>query len=147
VAHRLRHAADRSLAGRVCRLLPSRRRRAGDGRGARGSAGGRGRRALGVPRNHADPRLAPARIRRRGLGRAENFIVESGFQLGDIVAFLDEDGDLFHAAVYLADDLVFSKNGTSPVAPWVIMPIDRLTDFYRSRSSSPRLIYHRHGRL
>jgi hypothetical protein len=79
--------------------------------------------------------------------KRDYFIVESGFQLGDIVAFLDEDGDLFHVAVYLADDLVFSKNGTSPVSPWVIMPIDRLKDFYRSRSSSPRLIYHRHGRL
>jgi len=79
--------------------------------------------------------------------KRDYFIVESGFQLGDIVAFLDEDGDLFHAAVYLADDLVFSKNGTSPVAPWVITPIDRLKDFYRSRSSSPRLIYHRHGKL
>jgi hypothetical protein len=71
------------------------------------------------------------------------FIVRSGFQLGDIVAFLDEDGDLFHVAVYIADDLVFSKNGTSPVSPWMIMPLDRVKGFYRTRSTSPRLIYHR----
>jgi hypothetical protein len=75
----------------------------------------------------------------------EYFIVQSGFQLGDVVAFLDEDGDLFHVAVYLADDLVFSKNGTSPVSPWMIMPLDRVTGFYRSRSTNPRLIYHRYG--
>jgi hypothetical protein len=73
------------------------------------------------------------------------FIVQSGFQLGDIVAFLDEDGDMFHVAVYLADDLVFSKNGTSPVSPWVIMPLERVKGFYRPRSTNPRLIYHRHG--
>lgn len=79
--------------------------------------------------------------------KKDYFIVESGFQLGDIVAFLDEDGDLFHVAVFLADDLVFSKNGTSPVSPWLIMPLDRLKGYYRSRSPSPRLIYHRHNRL
>lgn len=75
------------------------------------------------------------------------FIVQAGFQLGDVIAFLDEDGDLFHAAVYIAGDLVFSKNGTSPVSPWVIMPIDQVKGFYRTRSTNPRLIYHRHGRL
>jgi hypothetical protein len=30
------------------------------------------------------------------------FIVESDFELGDIIAFLDENGDIFHAAVYIA---------------------------------------------
>lgn len=79
--------------------------------------------------------------------KRDYFIVESGFQLGDVIAFLDEDGDLFHVAVYLADDLVFSKNGTSPMSPWVIMPLERVKGFYRSRSTSPRLLYHRHGKL
>ncbi|OFW12166.1 MAG: hypothetical protein A3H96_01450 [Acidobacteria bacterium RIFCSPLOWO2_02_FULL_67_36] len=79
--------------------------------------------------------------------RRDHFVVESGFQLGDIVAFLDEEGDLFHVAVYVADDLVFSKNGTSPVAPWVITPVDRLKAYYHTRSASPRLIYHRRNDL
>ncbi|MBI4475862.1 MAG: hypothetical protein HY654_01740, partial [Acidobacteria bacterium] len=79
--------------------------------------------------------------------RHEYFIVEGGFQLGDIVAFLDDEGDLFHAAVFLADDLVFTKNGTSPMAPWIITTIDRLKGFYRSRASNPRLIYHRRSDL
>ena len=55
--------------------------------------------------------------------------------------------NLFHVAVYLADDLVFTKNGTSPVAPWAIMPIDRLKAFYASRSPNLRLIYHRRNDL
>ncbi len=75
--------------------------------------------------------------------KRDYFIVQSAFQLGDVIAFLDEEGDLFHVAVYLADDLVFSKNGTSPVSPWIIMPLDRATGYYRTRSSNPRLIYHR----
>jgi hypothetical protein len=75
--------------------------------------------------------------------RQDYHIVESDFQLGDIVALLDAEGDLFHVVVYLADDLVFTKNGTSPVSPWTIMPLQRVKDYYHALSDSPRLIYHR----
>ena len=75
--------------------------------------------------------------------RQDYHIVESDYQLGDIIALLDAEGDLFHVAVYLADDLVFTKNGTSPVSPWTIMPLSRVRDYYRSQSESPRVIYHR----
>lgn len=71
------------------------------------------------------------------------YVVQDGFQLGDIVAFLNEQGDLFHVAVYLADDLVFTKNGTSPMAPWIITTVDLVKEYYRGRSANPRLIYHR----
>jgi len=59
------------------------------------------------------------------------------------VALVDDEGDLFHVAVYLADGLLFTKNGTSPVAPWTIMSVDELTDFYHRRAPAPRVIYHR----
>ncbi len=75
--------------------------------------------------------------------KADYYVVESGFELGDVIAFLDASGNIFHAAVYLADDLVFSKNGTSPMAPWSIMSIAELTGYYRTRSEAPRLILHR----
>lgn len=75
--------------------------------------------------------------------KRDYFVVESQFELGDVVAFLDEDGTLFHAAVYLADDLVFSKNGTSPMAPWIIMSIDDVKGYYQTRAENPRLIFHR----
>ncbi|HSW40653.1 MAG TPA: hypothetical protein VLL97_14305 [Acidobacteriota bacterium] len=75
--------------------------------------------------------------------REDYYIVESEFQLGDIVAFLDETGNLFHAAVHIADDLVFSKNGTSVLAPWVLMSLDDVKDYYRWHSEDIRLVYHR----
>ena len=75
--------------------------------------------------------------------RRDYYIVESNYQLGDIIALLDAEGDLFHVVVYLADDLVFTKNGTSPLAPWTIMPLQRVKDYYRNQSDNPRLIYHR----
>ncbi|HSC26036.1 MAG TPA: hypothetical protein VLD67_02105 [Vicinamibacterales bacterium] len=75
--------------------------------------------------------------------RRDYYVVEHGFQLGDIVAFLDEEGDLYHVAVYLADGLVFTKNGMSPMAPWSIMTIDQVKGYYKARTEDPRLIYHR----
>lgn len=75
--------------------------------------------------------------------RTEYYVVEHGFQLGDVLALVDDEGDLFHVAVHLADGLVFTKNGTSPVAPWTIMSVDQLKNYYRRRAENPRLIYHR----
>jgi hypothetical protein len=75
--------------------------------------------------------------------RRDYHIVESNLQLGDVIALLDAEGDLFHVVVYIADDLVFTKNGTSPVSPWTIMPLQRVKDYYRTHSSNPRLIHHR----
>lgn len=70
-------------------------------------------------------------------------IIEHSYQLGDIVGFVDDEGDLFHVAVYLADGLVFTKNGMSPVAPWTIMPLNRLSAYYSRSAGEHRLIYHR----
>jgi hypothetical protein len=50
---------------------------------------------------------------------------------------------MFHAAVYIADDLVFSKNGISSMSPWTLMSIDDVKAYYKSSSENPRLIFHR----
>ena len=57
--------------------------------------------------------------------------------------FVDDEGDLFHVAVYIADDLVYTKNGTSPMAPWTIVTLDYLRGYYKGRATDLRLIYHR----
>ncbi|MBN1567151.1 MAG: hypothetical protein JXA73_04860 [Acidobacteria bacterium] len=75
--------------------------------------------------------------------KEDYFVVESDFELGDIVAFLDEDGNIFHAAVYIADDIVFSKNGESAMAPWTLMKLNDVKEYYRLCSENPRLIFHR----
>lgn len=102
--------------------------------------------SLNVFRAQPDDRLLDVNTALETLKR-DYFIVEAEHQLGDVVAFLDERGVVFHAAVYIADDLLFSKNGTSPVAPWIITRTDRLKAHYRGRSESPRLIYHRRNDL
>ena len=75
--------------------------------------------------------------------RRDYYVVEHGFQLGDIIGFVDDEGDLFHVAVFLADDLVYTKNGTSPMAPWTIVSTDYLKGFYKRHANDMRLIYHR----
>lgn len=75
--------------------------------------------------------------------RSDYFVVEDGYQLGDIVTFSDRDGTLIHAAVYLADDLVFSKNGTTPLAPWSILPLDHLKGHYAEYAGTWRITYFR----
>jgi hypothetical protein len=75
--------------------------------------------------------------------KEDYYLVHDGFQLGDIVAFRDGEGNLFHLAVYLADDLVFGKNGTTPLAPWTILPLERLKGHYVEYADQWHVSYHR----
>jgi hypothetical protein len=89
-----------------------------------------------------DDRFLESKVALKAL-QEEYFIIETDFKMGDIVAFLDEKGRLFHAAVYIADDIVFSKNGISSMAPWTLMSIDAVKDYYRWQSENPRIVVHR----
>jgi hypothetical protein len=52
------------------------------------------------------------------------------WQLGDLLLLLDAQGMTVHICVYLAGDFVFTKDGTGPIRPWVIMRIpDVLADY------------------
>jgi hypothetical protein len=79
--------------------------------------------------------------------RHDYYVVEGDLQLGDIVALVDENGMLFHVAVYLAADLVFTKNGTSRMAPWSITTLEQLTGYYHAFCPDPKLIFHRRNDL
>ena len=58
------------------------------------------------------------------------YFIQDNYQLGDIVVLSDSSGTIFHAAVYLAADLIFGKNGSTPLAPWSIMTIEDLEGYY-----------------
>lgn len=53
-------------------------------------------------------------------------------QLGDILMFLRADETVVHSCVYVADDIVFTKNGASEVMPWILMNVSDLVAFYPS---------------
>ena len=57
--------------------------------------------------------------------------VEAPYKYGDILFFLDaKNGDAFHSCVYIADDIVFTKNGRNVLSPWIFMKLDEVKKIY-----------------
>lgn len=56
--------------------------------------------------------------------------------LGDVLFFLDKDGNAFHSCVYVADNLVYTKNGDNPLAPWILMTIDDVKQIYLRKTGA-----------
>ncbi|MBE3098453.1 MAG: hypothetical protein IMZ44_15170 [Planctomycetes bacterium] len=50
--------------------------------------------------------------------------------LGDIVLVAVNGGSIIHSAVYIANDIVFTKNGSRWSAPWMFMRLDDVKGFY-----------------
>jgi hypothetical protein len=61
---------------------------------------------------------------------------------GDIILFLDGDSNnAIHSAVYLCDDIVFTKNGNNMAQPWMLMHLKDLAMKYESDGPGRKLIY------
>ena len=61
---------------------------------------------------------------------------------GDLIFLLNKDGNAVHSAVFLADDIVFTKNGNNTAQPWMLMHlIDLLADF--TTDSAPQVVVYR----
>jgi hypothetical protein len=61
----------------------------------------------------------------------ENFSPAPGDPLyGDVVLFSRPDGSIVHSAVYVADDICFTKNGGGMLDPWILATIPDLFDRY-----------------
>ena len=60
-------------------------------------------------------------------GYASKFISDNYYQIaapgvtGDLVLLLDEHNRVIHSSVYIAADVVFTKNGISYAQPWIFM--------------------------
>jgi len=58
------------------------------------------------------------------------------YQLGDLILIRDRVSDRYlHACNYLADDLVFTKNGQSLGRPWLISRLNTVLEAYRRSDS------------
>lgn len=71
----------------------------------------------------------------------EYVVVDAPQRFGDILCFLD-NGEGLHTCVYVADDIVLTKNGDSILAPWALMQIKDVETIYR-RSASTRVQVYR----
>ena len=67
-----------------------------------------------------DPRLSDNDFAGRFITDHYYEIAQPGIA-GDLVLLLNSSGAVVHSAVYLADDLVFTKNGINYAQPWILM--------------------------
>jgi hypothetical protein len=91
----------------------------------------------------ADPAQAAKEV-------AAHYVPVTTPTFGDLVVLADrESGAVVHSAVYLADDLVFTKNGFGLAEPWMYMPLDRMMKIYSLHLGRPDsvkvLLYRRRG--
>ena len=67
-------------------------------------------------------------------------------QFGDLIFLTTRDDTVVHAAVFLADDIVFTKNGESYTQPWILMHLGDMVNTYAVRhpTSGPmKVLYYR----
>ncbi len=65
-------------------------------------------------------------------------------EFGDVIAFLDEKYRVLHICNYIADDLVFTKNGYSVLQPWQLMRLSDLEDYFQSEFQAIQKAYFRY---
>lgn len=91
--------------------------------------------ALNFFNSQPDDKFADAGVSRKELG--EHYTpVDSPRQLGDLIVLLDGNDSIVHVANYIADDMVFTKNGYNYTQPWILARMDTLLDTYRARNAS-----------
>ena len=66
-------------------------------------------------------------------------------QLGDIILLSIGEKKVIHAATFIADDIVFTKNGHDFTQPWVLMRTQDMIDTYAARfpATTPQMLYFR----
>jgi len=69
---------------------------------------------------------------------------------GDVLLFAKPDGSIIHSAVYIADDICFTKNGGTVIHPWMLSTITDLLDQYSCQIDPDQKLtvtYYRNKRL
>ncbi len=56
--------------------------------------------------------------------------INSPPQLGDVVLFRNKAHEIVHSAAFVADNVVFTKNGEGPSQPWCFMRVTEVIDLY-----------------
>lgn len=72
-----------------------------------------------------------------------NYTVVAQPTYGDVILFLRPDNLPIHAVVFIADDVVFTKNGGNDRQPWLLMKWDDLFARYPQNDTIRPVIFHR----
>ena len=68
--------------------------------------------------------------------------IASPNQLGDLMVLTTRNGSPVHAAVFLADDIYFTKNGLNRIQPWILMHLADLLEEYKGLHPNSGLEIH-----
>jgi hypothetical protein len=72
-------------------------------------------------------------------------LVPAPAEFGDLVTVLDQNGKAIHVCVYIADDIVFTKNGRNYLQPWTLMRMADMMTFFPSETPLRIGIFRRKG--
>jgi hypothetical protein len=78
-----------------------------------------------------DDRFCEAAEVARTLDR-EYYRVYGDYRLGDLALYFSDKDSFIHSCVYIADDVVFTKNGNLSSRPWMLMKLKDMQNFYPS---------------
>jgi len=73
---------------------------------------------------------------------ANYYSVAKPTRYGDLIFILDDRGNAIHSGVYIADDIIFTKNGNNYMEPWMLMRMKNLLSIY-SVLGTPRMLVYR----
>ena len=76
-----------------------------------------------------DPKLSDANVVVATLQK-DYYTVQSDPEFGDVAVFVTPDNLMVHLAVYIADDIVYTKNGPGLQHPWIFSHISDLLESY-----------------
>lgn len=78
-----------------------------------------------------DDRLFNADFKDKQLLTEYYRVPEKEKQFGDLLLLLGPGQNALHMCVYLADDVVFTKNGANAIQPWVLMKVPEMLAIYQ----------------
>jgi len=85
--------------------------------------------SLNFFRDPPEPRFGDPKFASETL-RKDYYPVVGDPAYGDIVCFFRPDGGIIHSAVFIADDVVYTKNGPHYIQPWMLMRLPELAERY-----------------
>jgi hypothetical protein len=89
-----------------------------------------------------DDRLFDPIYKDRQLATEYIRVPEGERQFGDLLMLLSADKTALHMCVYVADEVVFTKNGANVIQPWVLMKVPEMLGIYQ-RLRPFQLVYYR----
>src|SRR5207249_355553 len=72
---------------------------------------------------------------------ADYYPVASDPRYGDIVMLVKPDQTIIHSCVFLADDIVYTKNGANATVPWLLMTLPELLEAYSTEVAENQALH------